>query len=136
MWSTQLFIHLDSNEEKRYFTIAFTDSQNNNRKYAVKFWNKGTGNVGTITLIHAKTNLKWRNLFRYSDYKQSKFEKENRLINFWGIKLFKNGYTDPYEGKRPVPFDRSFKIKHKDLNRIGVGKVRIKLYKTSFTLYL
>ena len=127
MWFTHLNISLDSNEEKRYFTIAFTDSQNNNRKYAVKFWNKGTGNVGSISFINTNTNAKWRDLFRYRDYKYSKFEKEDTLANVFVLKLIKLGYKDPYEGIRPAPVDRSFKIKlNDDLNRIGIGKVSIK----------
>ena len=84
------------------------------------------GNIGTISFQSDKY-AKWRNLFRYPDYKQSKFEKENSLINIFEIKfLLKLDYSDPYEGKRPVPVNRSFKVRlNDDLNNIGVGKVKL-----------
>ena len=78
-----------------------------------------------ISFIHTKTNFISRTLFRYPDYKQSKFEKDNSLINVYYLKWFKK-VTDPYEGKRPIPVDKSFKVSlNDDLNRIGVGEVRL-----------
>ena len=137
MWYTHLYIRLVSNEETRNFTIAFTDSQNISRKYSVTFWNKEIGSVGWVVFTQANTNRKWRNLFRYPDYKKSKFEKEYLPANILMLKFFNHGVTDPYEGKRPIPVDKSFKVSlNDDLNRIGVGKVRLIIWNFICTLII
>ena len=130
--NAQMTLCLESNENKRTFSICFVDSGGNQVKYAVKFTEKGKGNIGTIGLTQGQ-NYKWRNLYRYPNYEESIFEKEEWFVDFLFLKLIKKGYKDPYEGWRPIPLDTSLECEFNDnLKLIQGGKVKITLFLFDF----
>ena len=77
--------------------------------YQLNSYQKNDGEIGNIQFNKTSSNFIIRKLYRYSNYCESKYEKEKKSWIF-----INEGFVDPYENDRPIPIKKIIDAKIKE----------------------
>ena len=91
------------------FKFTIQNEDGNTLDISVKFLSKNDGEIGNIQFNKTSSNFIIRKLYRYSNYCESKYEKEKKSWIF-----INEGFVDPYENDRPIPIKKIIDAKIKE----------------------
>ena len=92
------------------FKFTIQNEEDDTLNISVKFLSKMDGEIGNIKFNSASSSdFLFRKLYRYSNYCESKYEKEKTSWIF-----INEGFVDPYGNDRPIPIKKIIDAKIKE----------------------